>query len=54
MEAGEGAVWRFMENRDKIDLLILDVVTPGKNGKEAYEDVRKVKPGVKTLFISCC
>lgn len=49
---GEDALWRFMENQDKIDLLILDVVMPRKNGKEVYEDIRKVKPGVKVLFTS--
>ncbi|HOW55443.1 MAG TPA: PocR ligand-binding domain-containing protein [Syntrophorhabdaceae bacterium] len=49
---GEDALWRFMENQDKIDLLILDVVMPRKNGKEVYEEIRKVKPGVKVLFTS--
>ena len=25
---------------------------PGKNGKEAYEEIRKLKPDVKVLFTS--
>lgn len=25
---------------------------PKKNGKEAYEQIKKVKPGIKALFIS--
>lgn len=39
---GEDAVNKFIENRDNIRLLILDVVMPKKNGKEVYEEIRKV------------
>jgi PAS domain S-box-containing protein len=49
---GEEAVKRFMEQKDAISLLILDVVMPKKNGKEAYDEIRKAKPGVKVLFTS--
>jgi DNA-binding response OmpR family regulator len=41
-----------MENHDKIDLMILDVVMPKKNGKEAYEEIRKTHPNVKVIFTS--
>jgi two-component SAPR family response regulator len=41
-----------MKYRDKIELLLLDVIMPKKNGKEAYEEIRKVKPGIKVLFMS--
>ena len=49
---GGDAVRLFMEHRDKIAFLLLDVVMPGKNGKEAYEEIRRVKPDVKVLFMS--
>ncbi len=49
---GEDAVWRFVENRDAVDLLVLDVVMPRKGGREAYRDIRRVKPGIKALFTS--
>ncbi|MGA2109158.1 MAG: PAS domain S-box protein, partial [Syntrophorhabdales bacterium] len=54
MEAadGEDVVKVFMENHDKIDLMILDVVMPKKNGKEAYEEIRKTHPNVKVIFTS--
>ena len=48
---GEEAVVRFSENPG-LDLLILDSVMPGKNGREAYDEIRKVRPGVKALFMS--
>lgn len=49
---GQDAVEKFMEHRDKIDLLVLDVVMPNKNGKEAYDEITAVQPDIKTLFIS--
>ncbi len=49
---GEEAVNCFSENRDHIDLLILDVIMPKKNGRDVYEDVRSMRPGVKVLFTS--
>lgn len=49
---GEEAVARFRESRVHVDLLILDMVMPKKNGMEAYEAIQQVKPGIKALFVS--
>jgi PAS domain S-box-containing protein len=49
---GEDAVKVFKENRDTVKLLLLDVIMPKKNGKEAYEEIRKLHSGAKALFIS--
>ena len=49
---GDDGVRQFMQHRDEIDLLLLDVVMPGKNGKEVYRKIRKLKPDVKVLFTS--
>jgi two-component system cell cycle sensor histidine kinase/response regulator CckA len=38
--------------RDRIDLLIADVVMPGITGIELAERLRKLHPGVRVLFIS--
>jgi signal transduction histidine kinase/ActR/RegA family two-component response regulator len=51
-EDGEDAIGKFMENRDRIDLVILDMIMPKKNGKEVSEALRKVSPGIKILFVS--
>jgi len=51
-EDGEDAVKKFMENKEQIQLVILDMIMPKKSGKEAYDEIRKIKPGIKTLFIS--
>ncbi len=49
---GRDAVEKFGEHRDEIKLVILDVVMPEKNGKEAYEEIRSVRHDVKALFMS--
>ena len=41
-----------MEHEEDIDLLLLDVVMPGRNGKEVYKEIRRSKPNVKVLFAS--
>ncbi len=49
---GEDAINKFMENKQNINLLILDIVMPRKNGLEAYESISRHRPGIPTLFIS--
>ncbi len=49
---GEDALRVFAENRDRIQLLILDVIMPKKNGKEVYETIRRDRPDVKVIFSS--
>jgi two-component system cell cycle sensor histidine kinase/response regulator CckA len=49
---GEEAVDMFRKNKDRIDLAILDVVMPRKGGKEAYEEMHKVKADLKVIFMS--
>jgi len=41
-----------MENKDKIKLLIFDTVMPKLNGKQAYEEIKKIDKDIKTIFIS--
>ncbi|HVN97094.1 MAG TPA: PAS domain S-box protein [Syntrophorhabdaceae bacterium] len=48
---GVDAIEQF-KKADKIDLLILDSVMPKRNGREAYEEIRKIRPDVKVLFTS--
>gem|GEM_PF-6543549 len=51
-EDGESAISLYIENKDKIQLLILDVVMPKKNGKETYEAIKSMKPDIKAIFTS--
>ncbi|NIS73777.1 MAG: response regulator, partial [Deltaproteobacteria bacterium] len=49
---GEDAVAKFTENSGDIDLLILDVVMPRKNGKEVFDELKLIGSKVKVLFMS--
>lgn len=49
---GDHALEQFLEYEDSIDLLILDVIMPKKNGKEVYDIISKTNDGMKTIFIS--
>jgi len=49
---GEDAIKQYAGHRDRVKLLILDVIMPKKNGKEVYLDIQKDNPGVKVLFAS--
>ncbi len=51
-EDGEDAIKKFAENREKIKLVMLDMIMPKKSGKEAYDEIRKTSPEVKVLFVS--
>ncbi|MCX5898230.1 MAG: PAS domain S-box protein [Proteobacteria bacterium] len=49
---GDEAVGLFREHHDAINLLLLDVIMPKKNGREAYAAMQKIEPAVKALFTS--
>ncbi len=49
---GEDAIMKFVENRDRIQLVILDAIMPKKNGREVYDNIRLVAPSMKVLFAS--
>jgi PAS domain S-box-containing protein len=51
VDNGEEAVARFREH-DDISLVLSDVVMPGKNGRDVLCEIRKMKPGIKMIFIS--
>src|SRR5882672_6843941 len=54
MEAsdGEEAVRIFTENTDAIELVFLDMTMPGLTGLEALEQMRKIRPNLKSLVAS--
>ncbi|MBW6521787.1 MAG: PAS domain S-box protein [Desulfoarculaceae bacterium] len=51
-EDGEDAITKFMENRESIRLVVLDMIMPKKSGKEVSVAIRKVSPEIKILFAS--
>ncbi|HET6420253.1 MAG TPA: ATP-binding protein [Geobacteraceae bacterium] len=49
---GELALEKFACQKDKIDIVILDVVLPGISGKEVHDRINEMRPGTKVLFTS--
>jgi signal transduction histidine kinase len=49
---GEEAIRVFAENKDRIQLVLLDVRMPKKNGRVVYEEIKRTRPQTKFLFIS--
>jgi len=49
---GVDAIDKFKANREKVDIIIMDMVMPKKSGREAYQEIIKLRSDVKVLFIS--
>lgn len=54
IEAVDGidALAKFTEHKDAIDLLLFDLIMPKMNGKEAFDEIRKIAPKMKAIFSS--
>ncbi|MBP1752921.1 MAG: domain S-box [Geobacteraceae bacterium] len=51
-EDGEKAVTKFQDHGHSVSLVISDMVMPKKSGREMYEDIQRINPDIKVLFIS--
>lgn len=49
---GEEAVDAYRAEKDRIDLVILDMIMPGMGGGETYGKLREINPSVKVLLSS--
>jgi len=49
---GKDAVRKYHAHKDSIQMLLFDLIMPNRNGKEAYDEIRKVSPGMPILFMS--
>jgi PAS domain S-box-containing protein len=51
-EDGEEAVKKFAANKGEIRLVLMDVIMPKKNGKDAANEILQLKPGTPILYAS--
>lgn len=49
---GKDAVDKFIEFDKRIDLVIIDAIMPKKNGKQACDEMRIIRPDLQVLFVS--
>jgi PAS domain S-box-containing protein len=49
---GDDAINKFKENRESIQIAILDVIMPKRNGRDVFDEIEKIKPDMKALFTS--
>lgn len=49
---GDDALQKYIQNKDKIDMVILDVMMPKKNAKAVYDVIKVMDPFQKVLFVS--
>ena len=49
---GEEAIEVFQSNRDRVGLLMLDVMMPKCSGTRAFEAICELRPGVPVLFVT--
>jgi len=49
---GKEAIELYKANRDKIDMVILDMIMPGVGGGETYDRIKEIKPDIKVLLSS--
>jgi len=49
---GKHALELFRENRDRIQLVITDIIMPGLSGKDLHNELMKITPGIKVIFVS--
>ncbi|HHO76196.1 MAG TPA: PAS domain S-box protein [Deltaproteobacteria bacterium] len=49
---GEKGVHLYKENKDRIDLVILDMIMPDFSGKDSFEAIRRINPAAAVLLSS--
>jgi len=49
---GDDAIRVHHAHEEQIDLIILDVVMPGRSGKDALYEIARTDPWVKSIFVS--
>ena len=43
---------RIYKEHPEIDIVMLDVIMPGKSGVEIYDELRQINPGINVIFMS--
>jgi CheY-like chemotaxis protein len=50
VRSGKEAIEIYKTNKDRIALVILDMIMPGMGGGETYDQLKEINPGIKALL----
>ncbi|UCG99962.1 MAG: response regulator, partial [Deltaproteobacteria bacterium] len=50
--SGKEAIEIYEKNKEKIDMVILDMIMPGMGGGETYDRIKEINPDIKVLLSS--
>jgi len=51
-ESGDEAIEVYKGNKDKIDMVMLDMIMPGMGGGETYDMLKRINPNIKVVLSS--
>ncbi|MCP4728010.1 MAG: response regulator, partial [bacterium] len=51
-KSGDEAIEIYKREKENIDLIMLDMIMPGKTGKETYNELRKFNPDIRVIIAS--
>jgi CheY-like chemotaxis protein len=51
-DSGENAIKAFQKHKQPLDLLLLDVVSPGLSGPMVADRITELQPGLRVMFMS--
>ena len=51
-QSGKKAIELYNENKAGFDLVALDIIMPEMNGKDTYNELKKINPAVRVLLVS--
>jgi len=49
---GHDCVQKYRDNMGRVSLVLMDVIMPGKNGREAFREIKALDPGARVLYSS--
>lgn len=50
--SGEEAISLYEKNKDRIDIVLLDMIMPGMGGGEIFDRLKEINPDVRVLLLS--
>ena len=50
--SGKEAIEVYKKNKDKIDIIILDMIMPEIDGGKAYDRIKEINPDIKVILSS--